>query len=272
MAYPKVQLRWKETNPFKWPLSVLFGFVVVISEIVFTSRAYFLWPVEQSGAFSIFKNWHSDLGSLAAGFNSVEGALYHNVGLAFQGLALIMFCGGLYIADVAEGQNRRLFQIAQLFGLLTGFAFIMAAVYSLDLKADHQFWASGIFICAIPFVGFLSYLYSKYPGYKRVIGLYGLAVTLTDALFAMTFISPLRIVILEYFALWGIYSFILLVTLHLFVNEVLEIEIGSFKTSIRAQTPSPEVIASNSKSIADAIAAEAISITNDSPKSSYFEG
>ncbi|MHA2233426.1 MAG: hypothetical protein ACXAB4_13165 [Candidatus Hodarchaeales archaeon] len=221
-----------ERNPFKWPLSVLFGFLIIFSELIFTFRAYSLWPAEKSGRFSIFENWHSDLGSSLSGFNSVEGSFYHNIGIAIQGLALIMFCGGLYISDVAETPSKKCYLVAQLFGIAAGFSFLMAGIYSLDLENSHKFWASAIFISILPFIGILSYHFAKSPGNKKWIGFYGYAAVFVDFVFALTFISPARIYILEYFAMIGIYFFILLVTMNLFLNEVLIIRVDSSKQEV----------------------------------------
>lgn len=218
----------KEKNPFKWHLSVLFGFLFVLTEVVFTSIALLFWPADQSGGFNLFKNWHSDLGSRLPGFNTIEGSVYHNAGLIIQGVALIIFTGGLYISSIDREQNKQFFHLAQIFGVLMGFAILMAGIYSLDLRESHKFWASGIFITALPFVGLLSYLFYKESGFKKWIGRFGFSVLALDALFALSFISPIELFILEYVVLHGLHIFILLVTLDLFINNEL-IQVQSLK-------------------------------------------
>ncbi|MFX1514081.1 MAG: hypothetical protein ACFFCQ_15995 [Promethearchaeota archaeon] len=210
-----------EKNPFKWPLSVLFGFIIILVEITFTIKAYSLWPIEESGAFTVFRNWHSDLGSSLSGYNSIEGAFYHNSGIIIQGFAIIMFCGGLSISLRESFQNKYLFLICQIFGILSGFALLMAGIYSLDLREDHKFWASCYFICILPFIGMLSYLLIHASGFKKWIGFYGFFVILFDGIFALTFLSPIEIYILEYFVIGSIQLFILLVAMSIFMTEVM---------------------------------------------------
>ncbi len=210
-----------EKNPFKWPLSVLFGFIIILVEFAFTVKAYSLWPVEESGAFNIFRNWHSDLGSSLSGYNSMEGAFYHNSGLIIQGFAIIMFCGGLSISLKESLQYKRLFLICQIFGILSGIALLMAGIYSLDLREDHKFWASCYFICIFPFIGLISYLFVHASGFKKWVGFYGIIVILFDGIFALTFLSPIEIYFLEYFVIGSIQLFILLVAMSIFVSEVI---------------------------------------------------
>lgn len=261
-----------EKNPAKWPLSVLFGFLVTLSEITFAFIAYLKWPVAQSGEYSIFTNWHSDLGSAIPGFNSLEGSLYHNVGIAIQGFALIMFAAGLYIFDVAEGKNRRVLFLAQAFGMLAGFCFIMAGIYSLDLKEGHKFWASLIFISFVPFIGCLSYLFSKESGVKKWIGIYGFAVVSIDGIFALTFISPFQLYALEFLVIGTFQLFILVVTLQLFSKEVLHLERKSVASTAAQETDyslAETDIFQNSKAVKNAI--ETVNLGSDSPKIKFAE-
>ncbi|MHA2273882.1 MAG: hypothetical protein ACXACI_18685 [Candidatus Hodarchaeales archaeon] len=257
-----------EKNPAKWPLSVLFGFLVILSEITFAFIAYLKWPA-QSGKYSIFTNWHSDLGSTFPGHNSLEGSLYHNVGIAIQGFALIMFAAGLYIFSVAEGKNQRVLFLAQAFGMLAGFSFIMAGIYSLDLKEGHNFWASLIFISLVPFIGCLSYLFSQETGAKRWIGIYGFAVVFIDGIFALTFISPVQLYALEFLVIGAFQGFILVVTLQLFCKEVLQLE---RKTKISTAAQDRDSLAEidifqNSKAVKNAL--ETINLSGESPKRKF---
>ncbi|MFW9917634.1 MAG: hypothetical protein ACFFGZ_18685 [Candidatus Thorarchaeota archaeon] len=260
-----------EKNPAKWPLSVLFGFLVIISEITFAFVAYLKWPEARSGKYSIFTNWHSDLGSTYPGHNSLEGSLYHNVGIAIQGFALIMFAAGLYIFNVAKGQNQRVLLLTQVFGILAGFSYIMAGIYSLDLKEGHKFWASLIFITFVPFIGCLSYLFSKESGAKKWIGIYGFVVVFIDGIFALTFISPVQLYALEFLVIGAFQGFILAVTLELFCKEVLQVErrsISGIATEASENLAESDIF-HNSQAVKNAI--ETVNLGSESPKSNFAQ-
>ena len=66
-----------KNNPFKWSLSAICGVVVIILEMTFILASVLLWPAA-SGTFSIFTNYHSDLGNSMPGYNSFLGARYYN--------------------------------------------------------------------------------------------------------------------------------------------------------------------------------------------------
>ena len=80
-----------EKNPFKWPIAVIAGILVLVTDLFFNLNAILLWPTND---FSPFTNYHSDLGltkSGPRGHNSALGAQYYNCGQVFQGLAVIFF-------------------------------------------------------------------------------------------------------------------------------------------------------------------------------------
>ncbi|MHA1782332.1 MAG: hypothetical protein ACTSUL_02785 [Promethearchaeota archaeon] len=81
-----------EKNPFKWPIIVIAGILVWITEFWFNIPSILLWP---TGDFSPLTNFHSHLGD--TDLNSALGAQFYNYGQVFQGLAIILFAGGLYI-------------------------------------------------------------------------------------------------------------------------------------------------------------------------------
>lgn len=69
-------------NPFRRPVAVLGGILVVLGEVFFTGQAYRHWP----GEFSPLTNFHSDLGATVAGprgANTALGAQYYDAGQAF---------------------------------------------------------------------------------------------------------------------------------------------------------------------------------------------
>jgi hypothetical membrane protein len=129
-----------ETNPFKWPLLIIAGILVWLTEFWFNLPAILLWP---DGSFSPLVNYHSDLGNTT--LNSILGAQYYNCGQVFQGLALILFGGGLYILYNEKLWQKILTILGQLSVILIGFSLIMNGVYSEDFQPWHGIFSEILF-------------------------------------------------------------------------------------------------------------------------------
>ncbi|RKD89272.1 hypothetical protein [Halopiger aswanensis] len=68
-----------DRNPFRWPLTVLGGRLVLLGEAFFMGQAYRYWP----GEFSPLTDYHSDLGMTVGGppgANTALGTQYYNAG------------------------------------------------------------------------------------------------------------------------------------------------------------------------------------------------
>ena len=153
-------------NPFKWPLSARCGILVVILEMTFTFAAILLWPAT-SVPFSIFTNYHSDLGNSMPGYNSFLGANYYNASQAIQGTLIIMFFGGLYVLSQEDDRRNKKLVLGQIFGIITGFGWLMNGVYPEQLLLMHLLWALIYFVAFIPAMILISKEIIKNPDYNN---------------------------------------------------------------------------------------------------------
>ena len=171
-------------SPFKWPLSALCGVIVVFLEVTFILTAILLWPTS-SEPFSIFTNYHSDLGNTTQGYNSFLGAMYYNTGLSIQGTLVIMFFGGLYVLSQEDEERNIKLIIGQIFGVITGVAWLMCGVYPEELLLMHLLWALIYFIAFIPAMILVSIEIIKDSEYNNSIGYFGLIAAIIDILFIL---------------------------------------------------------------------------------------
>ena len=213
-----------EKNPFKWPLSALCGVLVIIFEITFIFAAYLLWPAS-SGTFSIFTNYHSELGVSAPGYNSFLGAKYYNATQVIQGILIIMFFGGLFIlSQDNESRNIKL-ALGQIFGIIGGIGWLMNGIYSAELLLMHVLWASIYFITFIPAMILISIEILKAPDYNNNIGKFGLIVVIIDLIFIVLSIIisdgallPFML-FMEFAMIWSSWVWILLIALNVLKVE-----------------------------------------------------
>ena len=173
-----------EKNPFKWPISALCGAVVIILEMTFILTAILLWPAS-SEPFSIFTNYHSDLGNSMPGYNSFLGARYYNITQGIQGTLIIMFFGGLYVLSPEGDQRTTKLTLGQIFGIITGIAWLMCGVYSEELLLMHLLWALIYFIAFIPAMILISIEVIKKSEYSNFIGYFGLIAVIIDIVFIL---------------------------------------------------------------------------------------
>ena len=169
-------------NPFKWPLSSFCGVGLIFMELTFIITAILLWPTS-SEPFSIFSNYYSDLGNSQPGYNSFLGARYYNMSQAIQGTFVIMFFGGLHILSRDDDQRSIKLTLGQIFGIITGIAWVMAGVYSEELVLMHVLWASIYFLAFVPAMILISIEIIKDSNYNNKIGYYGLVAVIIDIIF-----------------------------------------------------------------------------------------
>jgi hypothetical protein len=145
------------SNLKKLPTTTLSGILVLILYLGLAIISYSFYP----SSFSPKGNWLSDLGN-----NNLnpDGAIYYRLAGILGGLVLMFFFIGL--KDWYKGQRGKpkiFMSIAQIFGVLTSFAFIMTGYFSEDNLAPHSFWSITNYIffgTAVFFVGF-ALLYYK---------------------------------------------------------------------------------------------------------------
>jgi hypothetical protein len=129
-----------EKNPFKWPILVIAGILVWLTELWFNLPSILLWP---GGDFSPFVYYHSQLGD--PGLNSAIGAQFYNSGQVFQGLSILLFAGGIYILYGEKTWQRAIMILGQLSAFILGFALIMNGVYSVNFQPEHGLYSEILF-------------------------------------------------------------------------------------------------------------------------------
>ncbi len=213
-----------EKNPFKWPLSALCGIVVIILEVIFIGTAILLWP-SSSGQFSIFTNYHSDLGNSMPGYNSFTGASYYNAAQTIQGTLIIMFFGGLYVLSRGDERSNNKLIIGQVFGIITGFAWLMNGIYPEEVLLWHLFWALLYFIAFIPAMILISLEIIKSPNYSKSVGYFGLIAVCIDLIFIVLAVSindaallPF-LLFMEFAMIWSSEAWLLLIALNILKTE-----------------------------------------------------
>jgi len=213
-----------EKNPFKWPLSAICGVLVIFLEMTFTLTAILLWP-SSSGTFSVFTNYHSELGVSAPGYNSFLGAKYYNASQTIQGTLVIMFFGGLYVLSQEDDERSGKLILGQIFGIITGFAWLMIGVYPGELLLWHLLWANIYFIAFIPAMILISKEILENPDYNNSVGYFGIIAVIIDLVFLVLSIVisdgallPFML-FMEWVMVWSSEVWVLLVALNVLKVE-----------------------------------------------------
>ena len=124
--------------PRKWPISLVFGSVViaVFWTSIIISMAHF------EGIYNPFINWMSNLGNSSM---NPDGAIYFNIGCIIAGSLLFPFFIGLYEWYIGSKRNKKLTMATQAAGFFSAFSMIMIGVFSEDTFILHIIWASTLF-------------------------------------------------------------------------------------------------------------------------------
>jgi len=215
-----------QKNPFKWPLSAICGVLVIGLEMIFIGAAILLWPAT-SEPFSIFTNYHSDLGNSMPGYNSFLGASYYNAAQAIQGTLIIMFFGGLYVLSQEDDHRNRKLLLGQIFGIITGIGWLMNGVYPEELLLMHLLWALIFFIAFIPAMILISKEIIKNPDYNNSIGYYGLIAAIIGILFPFLILAVVItndvllpfMLFMEFAMIWSSEVWVLLVAVNVLKVE-----------------------------------------------------
>ena len=208
-----------KNNPFKWPLRAICGVLVISFEMIFIGAAFLLWPAK-SEPFSIFTNYHSELGVSMPGYNSFLGAMYYNTGQAIQGTLIVMFFGGLYVLSQEDDQRNRKLVLGQIFGIITGIGWLMNGVYPAELLLMHLLWALIYFIALIPAMILISLEIIKTPDYSNSIGYCGFIAAIINVIFFILAVVISNDILLpfmlfmEFALLWSAEVWMLLVALN----------------------------------------------------------
>jgi len=204
-----------ERNPFKWPILILAGVLVWLTEIWFNLPSILLWP---TGDFSPLTNYHSDLGNTA--LNGALGVQFYNSGQVFQGLAIILFAGGLYILYGDKLWQKILVLLGQLSTFLIGFGLVMNGIYSENFQPWH-----GIFSEVIFYNIFIAELLVNIPlltksKLYKIIGIFGLIAAAINLFFVVGFDLFPAGEIIEWIGIYVAEAWLGFITLGVFYTEV----------------------------------------------------
>jgi hypothetical protein len=212
-----------EKNPFKWPIAIIGGIIVCLTELLFNLPAILLWP---GGDYTPFTYFHSDLGGTKphrtrGPLNSPLGAQFYNCGQVFQGLGIILFAGGLYVFYQEEKKrSNQLLYIGQFFGFLAGIGLIMNGVYSVDFQPEHGQWSQVLFLSIFLAEVFVNIALYKHPNFKRPIAIYGLLAAALNLAIVALFDILYPAYFLEYLGVFIAETWLALITINIFINEV----------------------------------------------------
>ncbi len=167
----------------KYPLTTIFGILVVFLYCVFTLVSWALYPAP----YGPITHYLSRLGN----FNySPFGAYFYNWGCILTGFALIPFFIGLKDWYTENPIQRIIMIIGQILGIASGFALAAIGFFSEDLGDPHM-TASGTFFKIIFFVLILiNIALLLNPIFNKIVGAYGLGITLSALAFALTIEGP----------------------------------------------------------------------------------
>ena len=214
------------TNPFRWSLTALGGIALLLGEAFFTGLAYSQWP----GAFSPLSNFHSDLGGAVAsgrGANTALGAQFYDAGQVFQGLALILFVGGLYVYYTRSRRRNAVLVAGQLAGLFVGVALIMNGIYSVDFDG-HTAWVIPLFLALSATLVLLSIALYGHPEFPRVAAVYGGLVGLIPPVMLYVTTPMLESpFVVEWILIYGAMLWVLLVVVDVLSGEMQQSDHGT---------------------------------------------
>lgn len=181
----------------KYPLITMCGFLVVLLYCVFTLVSWAFYPAP----YGPTTHYLSRLGN----FNySPFGAYFYNWGCVLTGLALVPFFIGLKDWHTESPIQRIIMIIGQILGVASGFALAAIGIFSENLGAPHM-TASSTFFAIIFFVLILINLALLLnPKFNKLVGAYGLGITLSALFFALTVGGPLT----EWYTVFGALLFV----------------------------------------------------------------
>ena len=181
----------------KYSLTTISGILVILFYCVFTLVSWVFYP----GPYSPITNYLSRLGNLNY---SPFGGYFYNIGCILTGIALVPFFLSLkdwYTENIIQ---RVIMVIGQVLGVASGFALMAIGVFSENTGEPHMaasgdFFLLNFFVLIIIIIAL--FLNSKF---NRLVGVYGLAVTLSSLGFALTLGGPL----IEWYTVFGSLIFV----------------------------------------------------------------
>jgi len=194
----------------KIPISIISGILVIVIYCAFTFISFVFFPTP----YNPIKNWLSDLGN--SSFNP-NGAIFYNLGCILTGAFLFPFFIGLYKWYMVDKSWHKILIIAsQIIGCCSALALIMIGVFSEDFNELHIFWSGFYFYLnlSVLILGVFSLFWN--PKFFKLIGIYGIVVSIINLLFAIVIIIP----ILEWFTVFSALSYVGLLVFNMYKNSV----------------------------------------------------
>lgn len=181
----------------KYPLITISGTLVVLLYCVFTMVSWAFYPAPYGPS----THYLSRLGNFTY---SPFGAYFYNWGCILTGIALVPFFIGLKDWYTESSIQRIIMIIGQTLGVASGFALAAIGVFSEDQGAPHM-TASSTFFTIIFFVLILiNMALLLNPMFNKLVGVYGLGITLSSLAFALTVGGPLT----EWYTVFGSLVFV----------------------------------------------------------------
>jgi len=187
----------------KRPLTSTSGIVVVLLYCLFTFTSWGLYP----HPFSPLTNYLSRLGDLAY---SPFGGYFYNTGCILTGAALIPFFIGLHQWHTKAMLGRILLITGQAIGVCSAVALIMIGVFSEDKGQPHMLASSTFFELMFVALILASIALLLHPKFLKLIGLYGIAIALSDLVFSFKVGGPL----VEWYAVFSALAFVAFVAVN----------------------------------------------------------
>ena len=181
----------------KQPLITISGILVILLYCVFTMVSWAFYPAPYGPS----THYLSRLGN----FNySPFGAYFYNWGCILTGLALVPFFIGLKDWFTESSIQKIIMIIGQVLGVASGIALLAIGVFSED-QGDPHMTASSTFFTIIFFVLILiNIALLLNPSFNKLVGVYGLGITLSSLAFALTVGGPLT----EWYTVFGSLVFV----------------------------------------------------------------